>query len=115
MNDKSSFQFTDELPSDDQYKPFSSLSVIVFLLALLFGVIALVNYKLVVLPLMGAILSLSMLYRLHKSPHLPQSHMFAIAALSISLFSFAFPVTYQTFRYRYLDSDRWRVKRLVER
>ena len=103
MEQLTSSRFSDEPQTIEEYAPFSFLSVLVFVLALVFATISLVNYVLVLLALVGVILSVLMLFRLHSVSSPPQPFMFACAALAVSLIGFAFPITYQSLRYRHLE------------
>ena len=104
MEQLTSSRFTDEPMTLEHYRPISFMSVIVFILALMFATISLVNYGLVLLSLLGIILSVIMLIRLHSVKSPPQSFMFAGAALAVSLFGFTFPITYQSLRYKHLEA-----------
>lgn len=99
-----SSRFTDQAPTIEEYSPSSFLGILVFIIALVLATISLVNYSLVLLSLLGVILSVVVLIRLHSISSTPQAFMFAGAALAVSLFAFSFPITYQSVRYRYLEA-----------
>lgn len=104
MNQLTDSQFSDVLPQVEEYQPFPMLALIVFVLALFASILALINPVLLSLPMLTAILALCALVILQIRKSTPQAYLFVGTALAISLFSFAFRATYETLKYRHMES-----------
>ena len=95
--------FTDVDSTLDDYRAFSPLSLLALILALITGVIALVNASFVFLPMIAAVWAALTLVFLHAKGKGKTGVGMAVFALVFALICSTAPISYRHYRFRHLS------------
>ncbi len=94
--------FTDQDMTVQNYRSFSPLSLIAFVVSCAVSLIALVNYNLVFLAGVGVIFAVISIYKLIRRQGRSTGYVLSALALAMPLFSIAAPITYHRLRLKHL-------------